>query len=160
MKMRNKLMILFRRLFWEMHDMKDEVVNAINVSEARTQMAVVQKLDELASVIRHENVHQENRLRSSIRQAVKDELRDKLYTKEVRRSVEDLEEGKKEKKFKARSEHEAEYAAEESRVVAELKKDAESINKMKEMAAKLRASKPVRARRLRKNEKDEENEAE
>ena len=117
----------------------DNVASQVAISEARTQQFIVKKLDELADLVRHERVHQDAKVEASVRRIVREELAGKLFTKKVRRSVEDMEAAVKPGTFRTPEEHARFFKAEEARVVFEMKRAGDNINKLKEANRRLRA---------------------
>ena len=121
----------------------DEVTNHSCIAEARSQQFVSAKVDEMATTLRNEQAQRDARLEAAVRRIVREELNGKYYTKKVRRSVEDMEAAVKSgtltSTFKTPEEHESFFRAEEARVKYEMRKSAESMERLKAANRRIRA---------------------
>ena len=126
-------------------------------SEERTKKFVVEKMDEMATLIRHERVHQRQEIESTVRKAVREELKETYFSKKVRRSAEELDEAAEERKsFLTPEEHEAVYKSEEARVLKNLRDSGRTLETVNSLNRRMKARKA----RKDKEKADKEIEAE
>ena len=115
-----------------MGNLGDELEAKLDDKEDRSRRFLMEKLEEIAILIRQEQIHQDQRIEAIVHKVLTKELTTKYFTREVMKSAASMSRGS------ATTLSQEEFEKEERRVVKNLRSKANSIKAIKEMSKKLK----------------------
>ena len=127
-----------------MTDVEETIKQEVNKSGEKNRNFIAKKLDEVVYAVQQDRARQDIKLEQMVRSAVKTEMRERRFSREVRQSVNEIDNAVVARGRPVGVKDDEYYKAEEARVLANLRRQDDNLEAVKDMARRVRSRRKVK----------------